>query len=96
VLPGGRFVLQEGVYHGVADEVDVLRRMSFAQKVLVRVGGGREEYPRERIGDKTVYLLGHRAVEGTQARLDVTWESSLALAAFVSYKIWAFDQATRG
>jgi len=25
-----------------------------------------------------------------------TWESSLALAAFVSYKIWAFDQATRG
>ena len=44
---------------------------ALAAQVLVRVRARREQEVGERVGDEPIDLLGHRAVEGAEARLDV-------------------------
>lgn len=64
-------VLEQGVDHRVADEVDLVGVGALVAQVADRVGARREEQVRELVGDEAVDLLGHRHVEGAQAGLDV-------------------------
>ncbi len=64
-------VRQERVNHHVADEHDSLWLDSRAREVGDARRLGDEEPVGQRVGDDAVQLLGHRAVEAPQARLDV-------------------------
>ena len=61
----------ERVDHRVADEMHALIRDALRAQVLDRLLGVQEEILGELVGDDPVDLLGHRAVEGAQARLQV-------------------------
>jgi hypothetical protein len=61
----------QGVDHHVADAADAGGVHAFLEEIGVPVGGGREEELAQAVGDDPVDLLGHRAVEGAQAGLDV-------------------------
>ncbi|MDQ3317568.1 MAG: hypothetical protein M3522_09600 [Actinomycetota bacterium] len=64
------------------------RRFSFASEEVVKS---------IRVSESVTRRFISSGIERSKERRPAsTWESSLALAAFVSYKIWAFDQATRG
>jgi hypothetical protein len=62
----------ERVDHRVADEVHPLVGDALGAQVLDRLLAMQEQVLGELVGDDAVDLLGHRAVEGAQARLQVT------------------------
>ena len=70
---GAEAVLErdQGVDHRVADEVHALLGDALGAQVLDRLVAVQEEVLGELVGDDPVDLLGHRAVEAAQARLDV-------------------------
>ena len=61
----------QGVDHRVADEVHALLGNPLGAQVLDRLVAVQEEVVGEPVGDDPVDLLGHRAVEAAQPRLDV-------------------------
>ena len=61
----------ERVDHRVAHLVDHPLRPALGQQVVARLGRVDEQQLRHLVGDHAVQLLGHRAVEAAEARLDV-------------------------
>ncbi len=66
-----RLEAAERVDHRVPHEVDALGLDSLSPKVLHRVLRVGEQKVGELVRDDPVHLLGHRAIEAPQARLDV-------------------------
>jgi hypothetical protein len=70
--PGAFPVAEERVDHDVADEVHLRQVDALAGQVVRRVRARREEQVRKHIGDEAVHFLGHGAVAGAEASLDVS------------------------
>ncbi len=62
---------QQAVDHDVADAVDPARVDALGAEAGVGVGGRREQPRGDGVDREAVDLLGHRPVEGSQARFDV-------------------------
>ena len=63
--------LHQAVDHDIAHEVDLFRGDALVLEVCVGLFAGGEEEVRDLVCEQAVYLLGHGAVEGAEAGLDV-------------------------
>lgn len=62
---------EQGIDHGVADEVDLISPVSLDGKVANRIGGRRQQVVTAAVDDDPVDFFGHGPVATSQASLDV-------------------------
>jgi hypothetical protein len=62
-------IAEEGIDHGVADEMNLGSRNALVSEVSDGVGAGNEEQTRQAVSDKAVDFLRHRQVEAAQPSL---------------------------
>ena len=68
-----RFILisQQRINHGVADEVNLIRRNAFLGQILQPALFRHEEHVRNMVGEDAIHFLGHAAIKRAQTRLHV-------------------------
>ena len=62
---------EQGIDHDVADETDLLRRDALGRQVSHSRRIRNQQEIRDRISQKAIHLLRHRAVEASESRLHV-------------------------